>query len=157
MKTIPLTQGYVTWVDDQDYPALSRHKWCALVTPTGVYAKRSKNAILMHRTIKNPPAGYEVDHRNGDTLNNCRDNLRCVTKSQNARNSRKHRQYGSKPCTSRFKGVSLEHRTGKWVAYINVDGVRRSLGTHVTEKEAAVAYNQAAINLHGEFALVNLV
>lgn len=83
MKEIPLTQGYVTLVDDADYEWLSRWKWHY----HGGYAERG-DGVLMHREITDCPAGKEVDHINHDPLDNRRENLRVVTRWQNMLNRR---------------------------------------------------------------------
>jgi hypothetical protein len=59
--------------------------------------------------------------------------------------------------TSKFKGVSLEKRTGNWVVQICKNKIRRTIGTFTTEEAAALAYNAAALEYHGEFACLNVV
>ncbi len=94
-----------------------------------------------------PPEGYEVDHINHDGLDNRRCNLRLATRANNCHNQRSFK--GS----SKYKGV---WRVGeKWAACIRVDGRSKRLGTFVSEKEAALAYNQAAREHYGEFAKLN--
>ena len=157
MKTIPLTKGYCTIVDDADYAWLSQWKWCACTSETGrVCAFRcpvdpvtgKHTAILMHRVILNAPKGVDVDHRDLDGLNNQRDNLRFATVSQNQMNTRirKHNKSG-------FKGVSL-HPDRKWHAYIKKDGKGINLGGFDTPEEAHAAYCRAAESMFGDFSRV---
>lgn len=111
MKTISLSKGKVAVVDDDDYERLIQFKWYALNPPKkqSWYAVRSKTdngkqvSILMHREILKAPSTSLVDHRDGDGLNNQKENLRLCSSSQNAQNRR--RAYVSS--TSRFKGVSF--------------------------------------------------
>lgn len=151
-KEIPLTQGKVAIVDDEDFEWLSRYKWCYTKAGYAVRASRingKRRTVYMHREILQAPAGLEVDHINGDKLDNRRSNLRIVTKQQNMFNQRPRK--GS----SRYKGVTWFSRTQKWRAFIKIDGKFRSLGYFDDEKEAALAYDRAARELFGEYAKTN--
>lgn len=106
----------------------------------------------IHAIIMNCPPGMIVDHIDGDTLNNRRENLRVVTHKQNCFNSRQ--KSGS------YKGVSYVKPRGpaqkpKWRSQITIDNRFKSLGTYQTEREAAIAYNLAAVQYFGEFAWLN--
>lgn len=103
----------------------------------------------LHRTLLGEPSG-EVDHRNGDGLDNRRDNLRLAPHRLNLANARP--QLGR---SSRFKGVSLYRKAGDWEAYITVAGRKRHLGRFTDETDAARAYNAAATAAWGEFARLN--
>lgn len=153
MKTILLTKGFFTKVDDEDFESLIKNKWFIANTGTHIYAARrcGPRNIKLHRILINPPNGFYVDHIDGDTLNNQRSNLRVCTKSQNAMNS-KHQQSSS----SKFKGVSWDSSRGKWRAQIKKHGVRFNLGRFSTEREAASAYNAKAKEIFGEFARLNV-
>jgi hypothetical protein len=154
VKEIPLTQGRVAIVDDADYEMLSRFKWLY----GDRYAVRRARCgvrwvtVLMHREIMQPLDGMQVDHINGDKLDNRRCNLRIVTSSQNKCNCGVQANN-----TSGFKGVSLSKPTGKWVANIKKHGKLHFLGYFPTAIEAARAYNRAAQEMHGEFARLNPV
>ena len=156
-KTIPLTKGFVTIVDESDYDWLNKWKWqYATVRDAGyaVHAIRSElgkyDVVRMHRLIMNPSEEMYIDHINGDRLDNRRCNLRICTNTQNSQNRKikKGRKY---------KGVCLERRNNKWRAYIDVNKIRINLGTFIYEIDAANAYNEAAIKYFGEFARLNPV
>ena len=146
MRLIPLTRGYIATVDDDDFAALSRITWHAHTNGRNtVYARNSR--IFMHRLILNDKKGQFVDHSDGNTLNNCRSNLRLCTTSDNSRNRRKTRGQ------SRFKGVCRQRK--KWNAAIHQNGRLKHLGNFILETDAALAYDKAARQLFGEFAAVN--
>lgn len=157
MKEIYLTQGKVALVDDEDFEYLNQWKWCAAKGGNAFYAIRMepgnpRTLILMHQQILDFPE--EVDHKDGDGLNNQRLNLRACTRSQNHMNRR------PKPgCSSRFKGVSFNEkcRIHPWRAMIMVNYKRTYIGFYTTEEEAALAYNQKALELFGEFARLNII
>ena len=154
---IELTQGKVALVDDADGVELQKHKWCAMHVYNCWYAVRRPThngpLELMHRTILDPPSGLEVDHINLDGLDNRRENLRVASRQQNSRNTRPRTN-----AVSRFKGVSRNLRGGRpWRGRIVVDRREIGLGYFTTEAEAALAYNEAATRLFGEYALLNEV
>lgn len=154
-KQIVLTQGKFAIVDDHRFEYLNQFNWHAIqVRNTGKwYAQRAvckhpQKNITMHREIMNAPDGTQVDHRDGDGLNNVDENLRECTNTQNTRNRGKQRNN-----TSGFKGV-YSHR-GKYRAKIWVDNKIIHLGVFNTAEEAAHARDEAAIKYHGEFAWTN--
>jgi len=156
MKQIPLTKGYVSIVDDEDYEWLSQWKWCAAVDKSGtVYAARAsptengkQKTTRMHRVIMNAPPDKFVDHRDGNALDNRKQNLRICTNAENTRNQGK-----KKNNTTGFCGV---FRNGKgFIAKLQINGKRLSFGTYSTPEDAAIAYDQAALIHHGEFARLN--
>lgn len=155
-KQIPLTgklgKNKFALVDDVDYPELSKYRWFLLRSGYVVRKTpgRKGRCIYMHRQILQAPTGVSVDHRNGDKSDNRRCNLRFATAQQNNRNS--HARRGS---TSRFKGVDWQD--GHWRARIQVDGRQINLGSFHTQREAAIAYNNAAMQYFGEFALLNSI
>lgn len=105
----------------------------------------------LHRLVMGEPDGLFVDHINRDTLDCRRENLRTATPAESVRNRGKLR--GRKSPASKYIGV---HRNGeRWIARITIDGVRRSVGTFPTPKEAAQAYDAAAKTHVGEFASLN--
>ena len=158
-KEIPLTQGKVAIVDDEDFEMLSRFKWCARKSDGGLlwYACRKEringrqHQQQMHRLILNAPAGLFCDHINGNGLDNRRCNIRLATPQQNGMNQRVH----AKSKTG-FKGVTVS-TCGKYQAQIKVNGKLIYLGSFADKTSAAIVYNEAAIKYHGEFANLNKV
>jgi len=156
-KTIPLSQGKVALVDDEDHEWLSQWNWTYDQRNGYGYAYRQRSrkdkrtgSVYMHQAILNPPNGMEGDHINGDGLDNRRRNLRVCTRAENMRNRRKHAK-----CTSQYKGVYWSGRHQRWRARINPGGVGISLGSFRDEMEAAIAYNEAAQEYFGSFAWLN--
>ena len=163
MKCIGLTQGKVAMVDDEDYVWLCQWKWnvqkCVCKNRVIWYAKRNaptiqggQRTIYMHREIAAVAGIPQVDHRDGNGLNNQRINLRPATRSQNLQS--RHKQPG---CTSKIKGVCWEKRRFKWKAYICVNGREVFLGYFEQEQDAGNAHDKAAVHFFKDFALVNSV
>jgi hypothetical protein len=150
VKIIPLSQGKRALVDDADYEYLSQWKWCF----GAGYAVRTdrtgrEKSVRMHLVIMNAPQGMEVDHRDGNGLNNQRHNLRLCTSTQN-----KHNRRPFKNNPTGYKGVYLFQ--GKyWRAKIAINKKQIHLGQFKTAIEAARAYDAAARKYFGEFAWLN--
>lgn len=158
MVEIPLHNGGVALVDDQDAALVHGYRWCQLTVGRDqpikyAYAHPRDGRVYMHRLLC--PGAEEVDHRNGDGLDNRRANLRPTTHRLNLANQRKQ----ARPTSSRFKGVSYfrsgDARRKPWAAYIKVNARKRHLGYFEDELEAAAAYNAAAETAWGEFARLN--
>lgn len=149
---VELTKGRVAVIDASDAATISGYLWCFV----GGYAKRfapGKRLESLHRFLLKPADGFLVDHENRDPLDCRRSNLRLCSATQNSRNRRPHATYGGKPVLCRFKGVTFQ--AGKYRAVIRVAGTTRNLGRFVSPVAAAIAYDRAARELHGEFASVN--
>ena len=148
-ETIQLTQNKVTIVDDEDYTALSQHKWFAHKRGNNFYAVR-RPGIRMHREITKVTPGLQIDHINHDSLDNRKCNLRICNTAQNRWNSlpRKNNKSG-------FKGVTWQEEAKKWQARIQKNGCPEYLGLYFCIVKAAKAYDIAARRLFGEFAYLN--
>lgn len=149
-------------VDEADLSWLLQHKWhlgahgyvCRTKYIGGVNHKST--IVYMHREIVEMH-GVEigeakVDHKDTNKLNNTFLNLRLATQAQNMSNRGK--QVSN---TSGYKGVRLHKPTGKWQAYIKANYKQKHLGLFESIRDAAFAYNQAALEVHGEFAYLNEV
>ena len=156
---VPLTRGMFTIIDAVDLDFVNSFRWYARSEGSGsgrFYALRNlnKKTLLLHRVLLQATDGQYVDHINHDTLDNRRSNIRICTAQENAFNRQK--QPGCK--LSQYKGVQYVprlHNTNPWKAVINLNGKSTHLGCFPTELEAAQAYNQAALQLHKEFACLN--
>ena len=150
---MPLSRGAYAIVDTELLRLLNLHRWSLMIDRFGSrYARRFEKGrtIYMHREIMDSPNGMEIDHINGNGLDNRKINLRVCTRSQNRQNSRK-RTAKSSP----FKGVDWYKRDLKWRARIKIKGLEIYLGVFESEIEAAEAYDKKAIELFGEFANTN--
>ncbi len=153
-KTIALAKGKgVAIVDDQDYDKCVRHSWRLKIDGRRSYAEATigRKTIGLHRFVLNDPAGRLVDHINEDGLDCRRDNLRNCNQSQNMFN--RGSQSNSK---SGIKGVSWSATRNKWRADICAKGKKKTLGYFQTIEAATNAYDNAAAELHGEFARPNV-
>ncbi len=149
VRCIPLTLRMVTTVDAPDYEWLSAYRWFAKGTAGKYYAGRAERGemIMMHREIMKPPPGMVVDHIDGDSLNNRRNNLRICTPGQNNHN----RTF--KGNNSGFAGV---YRYGKrWKAMITYKGEQIMIGAFDDKIEAARARDRKALEIYGPFACLN--
>lgn len=156
MKLIPLTQGKFAMVDDEDYEQLAEFKWYFKngyaqrgTYPDGRYGRQV--IVYMHRSVYGEcqPHSFdrEVDHIDGDKLNNQKSNLRIATRSQNNANKRR-----AKNNKSGFRGVSFKSKQRRWVAQICVNKHKKHLGYFDSPAEAHEAYKAAASKYFGEFA-----
>lgn len=162
MAEIQLSKGKVAVVDDTDFDWLNRWSWHFCERG---YAERKglksegtlfQKNIKMHRQILNLlDKPQEVDHINHNPLDNRRSNLRGCSSSQNKANLRLR-----KDSSSGFKGIKYHKdcfRRKPWEVRIVVNGLRVSLGYFFTKEQAALAYNESAVKVYGEFACLNEV
>lgn len=153
-------RGRVALVDVADYELVMQYRWRLVERSKGTdrradgpYARttlpRSDDGkvthLYMHVLIMGRPY---IDHANGNGLDCRRSNLRPATVSQNSANRPGHSSSG-------FKGVHWVQRSGRWIARINANGQRRSLGCFDDPADAARAYDAAALEAYGEFAWLN--
>jgi hypothetical protein len=161
MKYLELTQNKYAIVDDEDFEYLNQWKWQwnnANRSKFG-YAHRTERIKgtkmklhhKMHRLVMNAERGQIIDHVNGNTLDNRKENLRFCTLSQNNQN-----QAISSRNRSGYKGVSWHKATSRWRVTINTDK-QISLGYYSDIREAARIYNKAAKKYFGEFAHLNVL
>ena len=153
MKEIPLTQGKVAIVDDDDYEKVNLYKWYAHKNRYKYYARRKlygqNKWIFMHWFILNLDMhDYPVDHINGNGCDNRKSNLRICTHSQNRSNSQRELK---RNCSSKYKGVYCIGEN-KWVSKIRFNKKQYHLGTYSKEEDAFLAYKKAADKYHGEYA-----
>ena len=155
MKELPLSNGLVTKVDDDVYELVSQWKWSdngnGYAVRNDRYAPNKSRKQYLHRLITGAQQGDFVDHINGDRTDNRKENLRICTQAENAMNhsGQKKRKY------SKYKGVTFDPITKKWVANIGVRYKKIHLGVFKTELEAARAYNEGAVKYCGDFAYLN--
>ena len=159
MKEIPLNKGFIALVDDEDFSDLIQYRWWAVKGRYTYYASRrlgcnTNTKIDMHRHIMKPGLQDKIDHKDGNGLNCQKENMRVCTNQQNCLNRKP-----DKECRSSFKGVrpSSLNENPRWRADISFNGHHYYLGSYDLEKDAALAYNQKAMELCGEFARLNQV
>lgn len=167
VRRIPVGEGgSVALVDNEDYEFLSQFVWTLIEWRGKQYAKRKQRlsddpypeygTISMHSLILS--GAVEVDHIDGNGLNNQRSNLREVTHAQNIQNQKVQRR-----SKTGYRGVTYFPNCGQWKrkkpwrARIKVDGYDRTIGYYSTPEEAAKAWNEAALDAWGEYARLNKI
>jgi len=147
MKEIKLTKGMVAFVDDEDFKSISCFKWHALKKDHRYYANRTahkdgkkKNIYMHHEIFGNPPKGLMHDHKDGNGLNNQKNNLRIVSNRQNQQN----RQF---KYTSKFPGVCWETGHKAWRVSACINGKPTFLGRFKNEYEAFLKYKKTITSM----------
>lgn len=160
MKILTLYTGEEAFVDDEDFDRVSMFSWTHEPKPHTSYASsnlgRGKHAprVRLHRFILNvTDSNILVDHRDFNGLNCQKHNLRLATHQQNSRHSRVPQTVDG----SGYRGVYTYFRDrSKYIARIrNAQGIKIHLGIFNSAEEAAMAYDEAAEEYHGEFAVLN--
>lgn len=145
MKKIKLTKNKFAIVDNEDYEWLKHLEWQYHSAGYAIC-----NHLLMHRLILKPNRAQDIDHIDGNRLNNQKSNLRIAPKFHNHWNRKKRAN-----TSSQFKGVCWSKRDKKWTARIIYKGKRICLGNFLDEYDAAKAYDLQAKKLFGKFARLN--
>ena len=148
MREVVLTRGYKALVDDEDFEYLLQWKWCASTSKGKAYAGRNPKSgyVRMHRLIMKAPHDKQVDHINGNTLDNQKHNLRLCTQQENNFN---HRKYSNN--YSQYSGVYYQKANKKWKAYIYVDQKQIYLGLYGKMDDAIRARENAEQTYFKEF------
>lgn len=147
---VPLTKGYEAIIDTEDVEKVEKFNWYSNVNGRAVYGQRSINrlncrrTVMLHMAVSGMIEGKEIDHVNGDGLDNRKANLRHVLHSENMKNAKK--RVTSK---HKYKGVCINHN--RFSAKIRNDNKSIYLGTFDTQEEAHAAYCHASIEMHGKY------
>ena len=145
---VALGRGAFALIDATDAALVGERCWTLSRRANKLYA--TSRGVYLHRVILGAPRGQEVDHINGDGLDNRRSNLRLCNRSENARNATRHFDGASG-----FKGVCRNKNGKRWLAQIFRNGSTARLGVFDTAEDAARAYDRASVRLDGEFARPN--
>lgn len=143
-------------IDKEDVDKVTGYGWYALTNPKAPTYARSKvnnGYVFMHNLILPPKAGFKVDHKNRNGLDNRRNNLRLANNTQNAGNSGPRNLWRGRETSSKYKGVyrDKKNQMNPWCASFR----KKRLGAFATEIDAAKAYDKAAREAYGEFAYLN--
>lgn len=140
-------------VDDEDYEQIKDISWHGGSRRPEIkgYDRHAKKSFPLPRLLIGLFDSRLVDHINGNTLDNRKENLRPCTPQQNVWNSRKHIDSRNK-----YKCV-YKKPNGKFYTQIGLNKKIHYIGVYDTEEEAALAYNQKAIEFFGEFASLNKI
>ncbi len=161
MKKIPLSRGLFALIDDEDIEFINKFKWYAIKNRENYYAVRQeyekskyKRRLYMHNEVlKVVKEGNIIDHKDLNSLNNQKSNLRECSIAKNNKNKGVYKNKKSK-----YMGVYLGYKGKKgqvFIAQITNDNKHFYLGSFLNEIEAAKAYDKACIRHHGEFAKTN--
>lgn len=158
---IQLTKGRVCLIDESDFHLVMRYSWryspntkraeFGYAVTTARIDGRYRRTVTMHRLLLSPPKDKQVDHINGDRLDNRRANLRLASRSQNMFNARK----SSAASTSVYKGVFWNSQKERWHAATYENGRVIHLGFFEDESLAALASDAYALKRCAEFARTN--
>ena len=152
-RYVPLTRGYTAIVDAEDYERVIQWSWQPQFSRSTltIYARGRVNGkhMLMHQYIMEC-SHARFDHKDHDGLNNRKDNLRPCTDAQNIQHGRVR-----KCNSSGFIGVHFFKKNQRWIAYVGKGYHVNYIGSFSTAEEAARARDAKALELHGEFAVLN--
>jgi len=149
-------------IDKEDYDKVKDYRWYLMANYNYqnnikfyVQSESKGYHVKLHRLLIT--TDKQVDHKNGNGLDNRKENLREATNLQNSQNKEKQNYKGKKLITSKYKGVWWCKTYKTWVSQIGLNYKRISLGRFKTEIEAAQAYNEAAVKYFGKFARLNKI
>lgn len=138
--------GHQVLLDEEDTHLFDEYRWHIKRNRSKTYVRCHPQFVYLHRMVMNAPVGIQVDHINGNGLDNRKENLRLCTTSQNLFNRGKNKNN-----TSGLKGVGFDKRRGTWYARIEVDRKTIFIGSFPSPSEAHEAYKRVAIEKAGEF------
>jgi hypothetical protein len=156
MKEIPLTQGKVAIIDDEDFERVAAHKWQAAKNGNITYAvafighRPLRVQVKMHRLIMgvtNPK--ILIDHKNGNGCDNQKQNLHVVSQSFNLRQTGKQCMKRGLQPSSQYKGICWVKSLKYWKASMRFNGQRFHCGYYNDEISAARAYDRKVVELIG--------
>lgn len=170
MREIKLNDGQTAIVDDEDYQYFSRLKWKAIKKENNWYAVlrkvidgskgRKQTTIYMHELLIDLENRDCITFKNKNTMDYRKENLFGVSKGvSQARTRKRMTTHGGRKPTSKYKGVCRRIKKGKlsWEVRIAKDAKTYYVGSFQNQKEAAIAYNERAEELYGEFGYKNKV
>jgi hypothetical protein len=139
-------------IDNEDWKEVKKHKWSINNPSKRAKYVRSSKHILLHRYIMNASKDKEVDHINGNPLDNRKQNLRICNKNENSKNRKVNIN-----SSSGYRGVYWDMESNKWAVAISFNKKRIKIGRFKRKTDAALIYNEVALKYHGEFARLNEV
>lgn len=148
------TNGFEFEIDEIDQDLILIARWKKpnnrhIMESTTYYGRQYLHLIIAKR-MGLDTVNFQIDHRDGNKLNNKRTNLRTATQIENSRNSKKREN-----TSSQYKGVSWDSRSQKWTADIELESGHKYLGSFHSEENAKDAYDKAALQYFGDFARIN--
>lgn len=149
LVTVPLGRGDLrAKIDAADAALVVQHRWRAIKDGLRTYAVTNSRDgwLTMHSLILGKKDGLDIDHRNGDGLDNRRENLRHAPRSVNTYN---------RQTTGQFRGVKKSTTGPSWEARIGHEGKKVHIGSFPSAEQAARAYDEAAQRLYGADARLN--
>jgi len=155
VKEIPLQNGMVALVDDEDFERVNAYFWTASVGGNGniiVTSNINDSCVTLNRFIVGCTRKEVVAFKNNNPLDCTKENLWITQKGKHVRSGK-----GQRGTSSKYKGVSWRKKSKKWVAQIRANGKNKNLGSFANEDEAALAYNEAALLYFGEHSYQNVI
>lgn len=132
---IGLSKGYIAIIDTEDFERISKFDWNTNINDKPrAYRTEGRDVIYMHQEIIGVKAGYEIDHKNGNSLDNRKANIWHATHSQNMQNTEIHKKKA---------GVCFNWRARSWLVYLDRPQGRKYLGYRKTREEALLLLEQA--------------